>query len=92
MVAPGAQLYAGFERQSGGFRNGPTNDQRTNNAILSYTENKLGGGLVLRPTRGVKLDLSSGFDFQREFNYYRSGPIFRSKGAPFLEAQLHVDL
>jgi Domain of unknown function (DUF6268) len=91
-VTPRAQLYAGFDRQSGGFRNGPTNDQRTNNAILSYTENKLGGGLVLRPSRGVKLDLSSGFDFQREFNYFRSGPIFRSKGAPYLQAQLHVDL
>ena len=38
------------------------------------------------------LQASFEIDFQREFNYFRSGPIFRSKGAPFLQAQLHVDL
>jgi len=91
-IAHGADLYVGGEFLGGGFRNGPTDDRRTNNAVLSYTEDRLGGGLIFQPIRGVKLDLSSGFTFQREFNYYRSGPVFRSKGAPYLAAQLRIDL
>jgi hypothetical protein len=91
-IARGTDLYVGGEVLGGGFRNGPTDDRRTNNAVLSYTEERIGGGLIFQPIRGVKLDFSSGFTFQREFNYYRSGPVFRAKGAPFLGAQLRLDL
>ena len=90
VLTPGSDLYVGAEFQQGGFRNGPTNDRRTNNAVLTYTDERVGGGLILQPIRGVKLDLSAGFNFQREFNYFHSGPVFRTKGAPYLQTAFHL--
>jgi len=91
-ITPETNIYVGGEILDGGFRNGPTDDRRTNNAVLSYSEERLAGGLVFKLIRGVQLDCSSGFNFQREFNYFHAGPVFRTKGAPFLETQLHLDL
>jgi hypothetical protein len=90
-IAPETNVYVGGEFLGGGFRNGPTDDRRTNNAILRYSEERIEGGLISQPLQGVNLDFSSGFTFQREFSY-PSGPVFRAKGAPFVGMQIHLNL
>jgi Domain of unknown function (DUF6268) len=86
------KLFLGADFLGGAFRNGPTNDRRTNNAALTYQESRAGGGISFQPHEGVKLSLSSGYSFERKFDYYHRGPIFRSKGAPYVQLQVGLTL
>jgi Domain of unknown function (DUF6268) len=86
------KLFLGADFLGGAFRNGPTNDPRTNKAALTYQESRVGGGISFHPHQGVKLSLSSGYSFERKFDYYHRGPIFRSKGAPYVQLQVELTL
>lgn len=62
---------------------------RINHAVLDYTEYRGGAGLNVKLYKGIALDLSGGYDFQRKFNYYRPGVNYRTRdGAPY--AQISV--
>jgi uncharacterized protein DUF6268 len=86
------KLFLGADFLGGAFRNGPTNDQRTNNAALTYQESRAGAGIAFQPHQGMKLTLSSGYSFERKFDYYHRGPIFISKGAPYVQFQVELTL
>jgi hypothetical protein len=86
------KLFLGADVIGGAFRNGPTNDRRTNNAALTYQESRVGAGISFQPHQGVKLSLASGYTLERKFDYYHRGPIFRSKGAPYVQLQVELTL
>lgn len=89
----GFQAFLGGDFAGGGYRNGPTDDHRTNNAALQYTELRGGGGITYTPRKGVDVEASSGWVFQREIDFFHSGPDFKTRaGAPYFKLDLSVDL
>jgi hypothetical protein len=75
----------------GTYRNGPTNDSRTNNALLEYTEIRAGTGVSYTAKKNISFEATAGWTFQREFNYFRDGPEFKTRGSPYirLETTIH---
>lgn len=86
------EIFIAGEVGGGSYRNGPTGDPRTNNAILEYTEDRAGTGISYNPRRGISFEASAGWSIQRRFNYFRAGPDYASKGAPYLKLDFSVDL
>lgn len=86
------EFFITGEVGGGSYRNGPTADPRTNNAILEYTEDRAGTGISYNPRKGVSLEGSAGWNIQRRFNYFRAGPDYTSKGALYLKLDLSIDL
>jgi hypothetical protein len=92
-IAHGLQVFLGGEFVGGGYRNGPTDDRRTNNAALQYDEYRGGAGLTYTPRKGVALEGTAGWAFQREIDFFHSGPDFKTRtGAPYFKVDLSVDL
>jgi hypothetical protein len=86
------EFFIAGDFKGGGYRNGPTSDHRTNNALLNYTEYRGGAGVSYNPIKGVSLEFSAGWTFARRIDYFRAGPNFLSKGSPYLKLDLSIDL
>jgi Domain of unknown function (DUF6268) len=86
------EFFLDADLKGGGYRNGPTNDRRTNNAILDYTEYRGGGGVSYNPKKGLSLEATVGWSVERRFDYFRAGPDYSSKSAPYLKLDLSIDL
>jgi hypothetical protein len=86
------EIYLGAELIGNSYRNGPTNDRRTNNAIVEYDEERAGFGVDYTFRKGVDLEAIAGWTFQRTFDYIRSGPVNRSRGSPYIRLDLKIDL
>ncbi len=86
------EIYLGGELIGDSYRNGPTNDRRTNNAIIEYEEERAGLGVSYTLRKGIDLEAIAGWTFERTYDYIRAGPIYRSKGAPYLRVDLSIDL
>lgn len=89
---PNLEIYLGGELMGNGYRNGPTNDRRTNNALLEYDEERAGFGVDYTLRKGIDLEAIAGWTFQRTYDYIRAGPINRSRGAPYIRLDLKIDL
>jgi hypothetical protein len=74
----------------GGYRNGPTNDRLTNDAVLDYTAYRVDGGVGYNPSKNVSIETTAGWSIARRFEYYRGGPDYLSKGAPYLKVDLSI--
>ena len=86
------ELFVASEIQGGVFRNGPTNDRRTNNALLEYSEYRAGFGASYTPKENISLEATAGWSFLRDFNYFRAGPDYKSKGAPYIKLEMSIGL
>jgi hypothetical protein len=90
-LVPGREQVANTVA-GGAYRNGPTNDHRTNNALLAYTEYRAGAGINYTPKNGVSLQFTAGWTFERRIDYFRAGPDNTAKGAPYLKLDLSIAL
>jgi hypothetical protein len=86
------EIYLGAELIGNGYRNGPTNDRRTNNAIIEYDEQRVGVGIDYTLRKGVDLEATAGWTIQRTYDYIRAGPVNRSRGSPYIRLDLKIDL
>ena len=86
------EIYLGGELVGNGYRNGPTNDRRTNNAILEYDEERIGLGVDYTLRKGIDLETIAGWTIERTYDYVRSGPVNRSRGSPYIRLDLKIDL
>jgi hypothetical protein len=91
-ISEAFSVYAGGEYSLGTYRTSESDDRRTNNAVMRYRDIRAGIGASYHPTEGVALELSAGWSFNRQFDYYRSGPGFETEGAPYLRASLKIAL
>ena len=80
------------EIQGSVFRNGPTNDRRTNNALLEYREYRTGFGASYTPKENISLEATAGWSFLSDFDYFRAGPDYKSKGAPYIKLEMSIGL
>jgi Domain of unknown function (DUF6268) len=86
------ELFVAGEIQGGVFRNGPTNDRRTNNALLEYREYRTGFGASYTPKENISLEATAGWSLQRDLDYFRAGPDYKSKGAPYIKLEMSIGL
>jgi hypothetical protein len=89
-------LYAGGELRSKNFRvdddfvGDPVNPARLNNAIVNYTEVRVGGGFVWRIGESCKLSAEAGFQPYRQFDYHRTNVRYHTDGgAPYAALGFH---
>jgi hypothetical protein len=89
-------LYAGGELRSKTFRvdNDFVGDAhepgRLNNAVLTYTEVRLGGGFTWKISETCKLSAEAGFMPWRQFDYHRTPVRYHSEsGAPYAALAFH---
>lgn len=68
-------------------------DRQFNNAVVDYSEYRVGAGVTLTPFNGFDIDLSGGYVPQREFHYYRtdSDKRFRTEGAPYAKLSIKAE-
>jgi hypothetical protein len=86
------ELFVAADLVGGGYRNGPTNDRRTSNAVLDYSEYRAASGVNYNPRKGLSVEMSAGWTFERRFQYYHAGPDDATKGAPYFKLDLSIDL
>jgi hypothetical protein len=86
------ELFIAGDFVGGGYRNGPTNDRGTNDAILDYTAYRADGGIGYNPRKGLSIEATVGWSIQRRFDYFRAGPDYSSKSAPYMKLDVSIDL
>jgi hypothetical protein len=86
------EFFVAADLTGGGYRNGPTNDHRTNNALLDYSEYRAGSGVNYNPRKGFSLEMTAGWSFERRFDYFRAGPDDSAKSAPYVKLDISIDL
>jgi hypothetical protein len=86
------EFFIGGEELGGGYRTDSSKDRRTNKAVLNYSDIQAGGGFSVTPKRGVSFELSAGWSFRRDLDYFHAGPDVHSRGSPYIKADLSIDL
>ncbi len=86
------EFFVAADLVGGGYRNGPTNDPRTNNALLNYSEYRIASGLNYNPRKGFSVEMTAGWSIERRFDYFRAGPDDSSKGAPYFKLDISISL
>ena len=86
------EFFLAADLVGGGYRNGPTNDHRTNNGLLNYSEYRAASGVNYTPQKGLSFELTAGWSIQRRFEYFRAGPDDSTKSAPYVKLDISIDL
>ena len=86
------EFFVAADLTGGGYRNSPTDDHRTNNAILDYSEYRAGSGVNYNPRKGLSLEMTAGWSFERRFDYFRAGPDDAAKSAPYVKLDISIGL
>ena len=68
-------------------------DRRFSSAVLDYTEYRAGAGLTYSPVKQVDIDVSGGWDLERDFDYYRGDATkeFITHGAPYAKVSVSAN-
>jgi hypothetical protein len=86
------EFFLAVDLVGGGYRNGPTDDRRTNHALLNYSEYRAAGGVNYNPHKGLSFEFTAGWSIQRRFDYFRAGPDDAAKSAPYVKLDISIDL
>jgi len=84
-----AAFYAGSDFKLGTYRMDAHFGQdhgnpNLNNAVLDYTEIRVGGGAEIKVNHSVKIELETGCMLYRQFDFYRSNQyVGNTGGAPY---------
>lgn len=64
-------------------------ERRFSGGVIDYSEYRAGGGITYSPIKQVDIDLSGGWDFGRDFDYYRgASKRFVTDGAPYAKVKI----
>jgi len=88
-------LYAGGELKGGTYRVGenfgdPFFRSELNNAMVDYTEGRIGVGSGWKLTPSLTLDVEGGYMVYREFDFHRSATRIKSDPAPYGQAAVSM--
>jgi hypothetical protein len=86
------EFFVAGDLVGGGYRNGPTNDRRTNNALLDYSEYRAATGVNYNPQKGLSFEITAGWSVERRFDYFRAGPDDFTRSAPYFKLDINIDL
>ncbi len=66
--------------------------KRFSKGVIDFSEERVGAGLTYTPIEAVDIDLSGGWDIQRDFNYYRGdSKRFVTDGAPYVKLEVSAN-
>ena len=66
--------------------------RRFSKGVIEFSEQRVGGGLTYTPIEAVDIDISGGWDIQRDFNYYRGdAKRFVTDGAPYVKLEVSAN-
>ena len=86
------EFFIAGDLVGGGYRNGPTDDRRTNNALLDYSEYRAATGVNYNPQKGLSFEITAGWSVERRFDYFRAGPDDFTRSAPYFKLDINIDL
>jgi hypothetical protein len=86
------EFFLAADLVGGGYRNGPTDDRRTNNALLNYSEYRAASGVNYNPQKGISFEMTAGWSIERRFDYFRAGPDDTARSAPYIKLDISIDL
>ena len=67
-------------------------DQRFSGGVIDYSEYRAGAGVTYHPIKEVDVDFSGGWDFGRDFDYYRGQSAeFELHGAPYAKVSVSAE-
>jgi hypothetical protein len=96
-VSKELDLFVGGELLGESYKTAPNpqarpQDQRFNGGVLDFSEYRGGAGLTYSPIKQVDIDLSGGWDFERDFDYYRGNNPrnFDQRGAPYAKVRVEA--
>ena len=66
--------------------------KRFSNGVVDFSEDRVGAGLTYSPIEAVDIDISGGWDVERNFNYYRGdSKRFVTDGAPYVKLKVSAN-
>ncbi len=90
-------LFAGGQVSGTAFKRNSDDDarpqfKRFSKGVIDFSEERVGAGLTYTPIEAVDIDLSGGWDIQRDFNYYRGdSKRFVTDGAPYVKLEVSAN-
>ncbi len=90
-------LFAGGEILGESYKrdtdpNARQQDQRFSGGVIDFTEYRGGAGVTVHPIEAVDVDFSGGWDFGRDFDYYRgNSKDFEQHGAPYAKVSISAE-
>ena len=95
-LLPEFTLYAGADVRGSTFRvrddfGTERGDRSLNNAVLTYTEIRVGAGFEWKPAPQVRVGFEGGYLAYREFDYHRTEVRYHhEEGAPYAAASMRL--
>ena len=96
-VSDQLDFFVGGELIGGAYKRDRTDyarpgQRRFSGGTIDYSEERFGAGLTYSPIKQVDIDFSGGWDFGRDFDYYR-GPAkrFVTDGAPYAKVKISAE-
>ena len=86
------EFFVAADLVGGGYRNGPTDDPRTNNALLDYSEYRVASGVNYNPQKGLSFEMTAGWSIERRYDYFRAGPDDSARSAPYVKLDVSIGL
>ena len=85
----GELLGQGYKRDFTDLR---PQDQRFSGGVIDYSEYRAGAGFTYKPCKAIDVDVSGGWAFDRDFDYYRGdSKRFILDGAPYAKVALSAE-
>jgi hypothetical protein len=97
-VSKQLDLFVGGEFLGESYKTAPNpnarpQDQRFNAGIIDFSEYRAGAGLTYSPIKQIDIDLTGGWDLERDFDYYRGDNPrnFEQRGAPYAKIRVEAE-
>ena len=96
-VSKQLDFFAGGEVNGTAFKRNSDDDarpqfKRFSKGVIDFSEDRAGAGLTYSPTDTIDIDLSGGWDIERDFNYYRGeSKRFVTDGAPYAKIEISAN-
>ncbi len=90
-------FFVGGEVNGTAFKRNSDDDarpqfKRFSKGVIDFSEDRVGAGLTYTPVEAVDIDVSGGWDIQRDFNYYRGdSKRFVTDGAPYVKLEVSAN-
>jgi len=86
------KFWVGGSIKGGAYRvsNEAVEPEKLRNSALTYSEYRVGGGVIYSGWKPLEIDIGGGWAIERSFDYHRAGEEFRTNGAPYVALEVRA--